>query len=152
MLFLRVIAWYGAEKISLKKSCFYLYIRRGYCSSWSQTIVSINAFKVEKKSELKVYAEQVGDYIIQPFIEGTEYTVDIFCDYDGNPISIVPRIRVAVRAGEVLKTKIVMDDKIIEECRKLVAGFQPCGPMTVQLIREVLIHTVDQELKRDYAF
>ena len=28
MLFLRVIAWYGAEKISLKKSCFYLYIRR----------------------------------------------------------------------------------------------------------------------------
>ena len=30
MLFLRVIAWYGAEKISLKKSCFYLYIRRGY--------------------------------------------------------------------------------------------------------------------------
>ena len=29
-----------------------------------------------------------------------------------------------------------MDDKIIEECRKLVAGFQPCGPMTVQLIRE----------------
>lgn len=30
MLFLRVIAWYGAEKISLKKSCFYLYIRRRY--------------------------------------------------------------------------------------------------------------------------
>ena len=30
MLFLRVIAWYGAEKISLKKSCFYLYIRRKY--------------------------------------------------------------------------------------------------------------------------
>ena len=28
MLFLRVIAWYGAEKFSLKKSCFYLYIRR----------------------------------------------------------------------------------------------------------------------------
>ena len=77
---------------------------------------SINAFKVENKSELKVYAEQMGDYIIQPFIEGTEYTVDIFCDYDGNPVSIVPRIRVAVRAGEVLKTKIVMDDKIIEEC------------------------------------
>lgn len=97
---------------------------------------SINAFKVENKSELKVYAEQVGDYIIQPFIEGTEYTVDIFCDYDGNPVSIVPRIRVAVRAGEVLKTKIVMDDKIIEECRKLVSGFEPCGPMTVQLIRQ----------------
>lgn len=28
--FLRVIAWFCDEKFSLKKSCFYLYIRRGY--------------------------------------------------------------------------------------------------------------------------
>lgn len=97
---------------------------------------SINAFKVENESERKVYAEQIGDYIVQPFIEGTEYTVDIFCDYEGNPLFITPRIRVAVRAGEVLKTEIAMDEKIIEECRKLIAGFQPCGPMTVQLIRQ----------------
>lgn len=97
---------------------------------------SINAFKVENESELKGYAEQVGDYIVQPFIGGTEYTVDIFCDYEGDPIFITPRIRVAVRAGEVLKTEIAMDEKIIDECRKLIAEFQPCGPMTVQLIRE----------------
>lgn len=97
---------------------------------------SINAFKVENESELKVYAEQVGDYIVQPFIEGTEYTVDIFCDYEGNPLFITPRIRLAVRAGEVLKTEIAMDETIIEECRKLIAGFKPCGPMTVQLIRQ----------------
>ena len=97
---------------------------------------SINAFKAENESELKVYAEQVGDYIVQPFIEGTEYMVDIFCDYEGNPLSITPRIRVAVRAVEVLKTRITMDETIIEECRKLIDGFQPCGPMTVQLIRQ----------------
>jgi carbamoylphosphate synthase large subunit len=97
---------------------------------------SINAFKVENESELKVYADQVGDYIVQPFIEGTEYTVDIFCDYDGNPIFITPRVRLAVRAGEVLKTKISMDKKIIEECRKLIEKFKPCGAMTVQLIRQ----------------
>lgn len=38
MLFLRVIAWYGAEKISLKKSCFYLYIRRRHVHSRTKTI------------------------------------------------------------------------------------------------------------------
>ena len=97
---------------------------------------SIDAFKVENESELKVYAEQIGDYIVQPFIEGTEYTVDIFCDYESNPVYITPRIRLAVRAGEVLKTEIAMDEKIIEECQKLIARFQPCGPMTVQLIRQ----------------
>lgn len=97
---------------------------------------SINAFKVENEFELEVYAEQIGEYVIQPFVEGTEYTVDIFCDYEGNPIFITPRIRVAVRAGEVLKTKIAMDEKIITECRRIIAEFQPCGPMTVQLIRQ----------------
>lgn len=97
---------------------------------------SINAFKVENESELKMYAEQIKDYIVQPFVEGTEYTVDIFCDYEGNPVYITPRIRLAVRAGEVLKTEIVMDEKIIAECRNLIARFHPCGPMTVQLIRQ----------------
>ena len=81
---------------------------------------SINAFKVENESELEVYAGQIEDYIIQPFIEGTEYTVDIFCDYEGKAIFVIPRVRMAVRAGEVLKTKITMDERIIAECQKLL--------------------------------
>jgi carbamoyl-phosphate synthase large subunit len=97
---------------------------------------SILAYKVENENELKAYAEQVPDYIIQPFIDGTEYTVDIFCDFEGNPIFITPRIRLAVRAGEVLKTKIAQDEMIIEEMKKLVGDYKPCGQITVQMIRE----------------
>ncbi len=98
---------------------------------------SINAFKVENEEELEVYASQIGDYIVQPFIEGTEYTVDVFCDFEGNPIYITPRIRVQVRAGEVLKTKIALDEKIIAESKKIIGKFHPLGPITIQLIREV---------------
>lgn len=97
---------------------------------------SINAFKVNDLGELEVYAEKIGDYIVQPYIEGKEYTIDIFCDFDGSPIYITPRERVAVRAGEVLKTKICMDDRMIQESRKLIEKFRPCGPMAVQLIRQ----------------
>lgn len=97
---------------------------------------SINAFKVKNEEELKVYAGQVEDYIVQPFVSGHEYTIDIFCDWDGNPISIVPRERLQVRAGEVLKTQICMDQTMIEESKALCAAFKPCGPMTVQLIRD----------------
>lgn len=97
---------------------------------------SIFAYKVENEKELISFAEQVPDYIIQPFIEGTEYTVDIFCDFDGNPVFITPRIRLAVRAGEVLKTEISQDQKIIEEMKQLIADYKPCGQITVQLIRE----------------
>lgn len=97
---------------------------------------SIFAYKVESEEELKTFSSQVPDYIIQPFIDGTEYTVDIFCDFEGNPIYITPRIRLMVRAGEVLKTEISQDNKILSEMKQLLADYKPCGPITVQLIRE----------------
>ena len=97
---------------------------------------SIDAYRVNTEDELVLYAEKIGDYIIQPFIEGKEYTVDIFCDFDGEPIYITPRERIAVRSGEVLKTRIELDKIIIEESKRLIQSFKPCGPMTVQLIRQ----------------
>lgn len=97
---------------------------------------SINAFKVENAEELKIYAGQIEDYIVQPFVKGKEYTIDIFCDWNGEPISIVPRERIQVRAGEVLKTRITMDPTMIAEAKSLCKKFKPCGPMTVQLIRD----------------
>ena len=97
---------------------------------------SVFAYKAHNLEELTAYAAQVPDYIIQPFISGTEYTVDIFCDFDGRPIYITPRIRQAVRAGEVLKTQIVQDKQIVEEMWRLIRDYKPCGAITVQLIRQ----------------
>jgi len=97
---------------------------------------SINAFKVTDGEELAFYAGQIQDYIIQPFVSGKEYTIDIFCDFEGNPVSIVPRERLAVRAGEVLKTRICMDEVLLKEAEAIIRNFKPCGPMTVQLIRD----------------
>lgn len=97
---------------------------------------SINAFKAESIGQLRVFAKIIGDYIIQPFIDGTEYTVDVFCDFHGAPVYVTPRIRTAVRSGEVLKTQISLDGTIIKECMAIVEAFKPCGPITVQLIRQ----------------
>lgn len=97
---------------------------------------STNAFKVKNAKELEVYANQIKDYIVQPFIEGREFTIDIFCDFEGNPIFITPRERLQVRAGEVIKTQIYMDKKMIEESKKIIEYFKPCGPITVQLIQD----------------
>lgn len=97
---------------------------------------SIDAYKVENERDLKTYAEKIGEYVVQPFVSGKEYTVDIFCDEKGNPIYITPRIRLAVRAGEVLKTEIRQDESIIEQMRVLVSDFKPSGGITVQLIQD----------------
>lgn len=97
---------------------------------------SINAYKVHNAEELKSYASMIDDYIIQPFIEGTEFTIDAFCDFKGNPIFVTPRERVAVRSGEVLKTRIAQDDVMIAECKQLLADYRPSGAITVQLIKQ----------------
>ncbi len=97
---------------------------------------SINAYRVDNLNDLRLYAAKIKDYIIQPFIGGREYTVDIFCDYEGNPIYITPRERLAVRAGEVLKTRISQDETMIEEMKALIKDYRPCGQITVQLIQD----------------
>ena len=97
---------------------------------------SIGAHKVSSPEELSAYAAEVPDYIVQPFVSGVEYTVDAFCDLDGEPVFITPRIRQAVRAGEVLKSKIVNDEKIILEVKALLSDYKPEGAITVQLIKD----------------
>ena len=99
---------------------------------------SINAYRVENTEELKLYAKKIKDYIIQPFVSGREFTIDIFCDYEGKPIFITPRERLAVRAGEVLMTRITQDEIMIKEMVDLVRDFRPSGAITVQLIQDEL--------------
>lgn len=97
---------------------------------------SVNAYQVTNDQDLRTYANKIADYIIQPFISGREFTIDIFCDYEGNPVYITPRERISVRAGEVLQTRICQDEVMISEMKKLVQDYKPCGQITVQLIKE----------------
>lgn len=102
---------------------------------------SIDAYRADNREKLRLLAEEIPHYIIQPYISGDEYTIDIFCDFSGNPVYITPRKRLAMRSGEVIKTEIDMDETIIGEAEKLVAAIRPCGAMTIQLIREKATQT-----------
>ena len=71
--------------------------------------------------------------IIQEFVEGIEYTVDVFADLDGNPRCAVPRERHEVRAGEVSKSQTLRHKGIIEQSCRLVKELAGCrGPITIQ--------------------
>ena len=96
---------------------------------------SINTFKVNNSNELITYKKIVEEPIIQQFIEGDEYTVDVFLDFDSNVITIVPRLRIATRSGEISKGRIVKDQDIIENVKELVKVLKPIGHITVQLMK-----------------
>ena len=98
---------------------------------------SINAYRVEGRNELDTYRNLIGRgrYIVQDFMEGTEYTVDCFLDMDGRIITIVPRIRIATRSGEIAKGRIVRDEGITEDVERLLRELRPKGHITIQCMR-----------------
>lgn len=96
---------------------------------------SINAYRVDTKDELDTFRSMIGKYIIQDFMEGTEYTIDAFLDFDSKLITVVPRIRIATRSGEIAKGRIVRDVAIIEDVTRLMNELKPIGHITVQCMR-----------------
>ena len=64
-------------------------------------------FKAETDEQLEFFRHYVPNAIIQEFIDGDEYTLDVFVDLSGAVRCVVPRLRIEVRAGEVSKAVIV---------------------------------------------
>lgn len=96
---------------------------------------SVNTFKINNEKELEFFIDYVPQPIIQEMIVGDEYTVDVFCDFNSKPITIVPRKRLAVRSGEISKGIILKDREIIEEIKKIIDVLKPKGHITVQCIK-----------------
>ena len=96
---------------------------------------SINTFKVNNEKELEFFQEYIEKPIVQEFIEGTEYTVDILLDFDSNPITIVPRERIATRSGEISKGKVVKDREVINAVKELLKVFKGRGHITAQCMK-----------------
>ncbi len=74
------------------------------------------------------------DQMIQQYISGKEYTVDIFCDMEGIIISHVIRERVCTKAGISVVGKIVKNKKITEQVQKAVTELKIKGPACMQFI------------------
>lgn len=99
---------------------------------------SIGAQIVHNFETAKELLTKDKNYVFQELIDAEEYTVDVFIDRNSNVISIVPRLRLEVRAGEVSKAKTVKNIEIIEKikllCEKLVGAY---GCITIQLFKTV---------------
>lgn len=96
---------------------------------------SIDAYKVNNEKDLRVYAEKIKEYIVAKYVEGTEFTVDVFCDFNCEPIFVTPRIRIATRSGEVSKTQIKYDESINEDIKLLLKHLKIVGPAAIQIIK-----------------
>lgn len=96
---------------------------------------SINNFKVNNMEELLFFKNYIKKPMVQEFADGVEYCVDVFCDFDSNIISAVPKLRLSHRSGEITKAKIIKDREIINIAKKIVDILKPIGEINFDCIK-----------------
>ncbi len=93
---------------------------------------SIDCHKIKDREELYFYLEKVNNPVIQQYIKGQEFTVDLISDFDGTVLSIVPRKRLTVRAGISDRGQTFYNREIIESSRKIAEALEIRGPANIQ--------------------
>jgi carbamoyl-phosphate synthase large subunit len=104
-----------------------------FVKPWDGSAGRPNAI-VNNRKELLFYSKRIPNPICQELVEGTEYTCDIYVDFDMKVRCVVPRKRIEVRAGEVSKGQVVKNARIMTESAMLIEklGAGP-GVITLQL-------------------
>jgi carbamoyl-phosphate synthase large subunit len=87
---------------------------------------------IEDQRDLDYCMDKYPNHIYQELIQGREFSVDLFADIKGIPQLIVPRERLSVRGGEVMTSRIDMNESIIDPVEALSRRLALTGPCTLQ--------------------
>lgn len=81
---------------------------------------SVGFTKIKNAHELAFFKDYINNAIVQEFVVGQEYTLDVLVDFQGTVQVVVPRLRVETRAGEISKGITVKDYELIHAAKKVV--------------------------------
>ena len=80
----------------------------------------VGAGVIRNEKELNGHVATFGDLLlVQEYVPGQEYTIDVYRSRDGQIRCVVPRQRLVVRSGEVEKGMTVKDEQLVEAASKL---------------------------------
>lgn len=119
---------YNDEEIKHKACAFPLMVKPKLGRS------SINTYKVSNEKELLFFKEYVPDAIVQEYISGNEYTVDLLCDLEGSLLVSVPRIRLETKSGLATKSKIINNENLQKLTKKVTTIIKLPGISNIQYI------------------
>lgn len=93
---------------------------------------AVGAFPVRQADELAFFQRYVPDPVIQEYLDGPEFTIDVLCDLQGRPVSIVPRERVVIRAGVIDRGRTVNDPRLIALAEQACRALPFIGAINIQ--------------------
>jgi carbamoyl-phosphate synthase large subunit len=97
---------------------------------------SRHIYRAGDREELEFYVRRAPvESFVQQVCSGEEFSIDVFCDFEGRCLGAIPRTMIESKGGESIKGMSIRDDVLIEFGR-LVAEMLPIwGPANVQCFR-----------------
>ncbi len=115
------------EEATRHRFPYYLKPRRGSAAKGN--------YVIHDEDELRVLGKRVPVAIVQEYVEGEEFTLDVYTGLDGVARCVVPRKRLEVRTGEVSKGLVVKNSEIMAVGERVAKMLGECrGVITVQCI------------------
>jgi len=95
---------------------------------------SRNTHKIIDTSELAYFIKKYPRHLLQQYIEGPEFTVDVLSNKEHLPIVISPRIRISTKAGQTVKGEMVNPVPFTDVIHQLCNELKLCGVCNFQFI------------------
>ena len=97
---------------------------------------SRNSQRCDTRAQLQFHAARCRDAIVQEYLPGEEYVVDVLSDLAGTPLLAVPRMRLENKEGAFAKGRVVVDGEIEQLCLGIASHLGLKGPSCMQLRRD----------------
>jgi carbamoyl-phosphate synthase large subunit len=98
---------------------------------------SRHIYRAENAAELDFFLRYTAaDSMVQAVCLGTEFSIDVFCDLDGQCLAAVPRTMIESKGGESIKGMTIKDEELIEFGCRVSEALPIVGPANVQCFRE----------------
>ena len=106
---------FDPDSILKNKSAAYPVIVKPATGSASESVTL-----VKNTHELRFFTTYIPNAIVQEYLIGQEYTIDVLTDFQGSVRCIVPRVRLQTRAGETSQGMTVKNRELMQLAQKIV--------------------------------
>ena len=98
---------------------------------------SRNIYRAEDRAELDFHLERTPvASMIQYACRGEEFSIDVFCDFDGRCLNAIPRTMIESKGGESIKGQTIRDQELIALACRVAEALPLAGPANIQCFRE----------------
>jgi carbamoyl-phosphate synthase large subunit len=98
---------------------------------------SRHIYRAEDRAQLGFFLGYTPvDSIVQACLGGEEFSIDVFCDLDGQCLNAIPRTMIESKGGESIKGMTIRDERLIDLARDVAEKLRLVGPANIQCFRE----------------